>query len=815
MPDFLAQNTIIKLTREDNKEAFTYTIIKRIGTKDGARTGATKEVYIATKKPTDEESTPDNTYIVVLKEFYPRTVHGIRSEDLTRDDSGLVYFNESINVPSSPLGKSLSLFKNEASVLRKYKNIRGSESHICAPHNVCVLKGNGTFYIENELNIGASTWSELKNNNKLTVDEILQTAIEVYKILQTMHDNSDALVDFKPSDILLPFDHETQKYNLNNPILFDMGSTLKIDTEYPIEDVYYDAKYAPNHFRTDTEVTINRQTEQTTYLKILKEMLAGCKESVSQKIYNELLKFINPDSIENINRSEKDTLEGLLHFKEDIQREEYEFKSNNLPKQEKRLLLLKVVVTSIVMVIYIMMDYILTYLSNNKESAIEFTKQNGISNFSIITSLVVGVLIIFSMRLLVDGISERIARIHISVKYFNMKNRRGNPIRTGEYNTFRHGWRKSTTFQDSSKHNLKRQHLRHILWVILFLAISLSLALSIKLNAFPIFFALGCLAIVIFMFAELFPSSNNFFESCRFSCPNGFNPNLTPAMRRLDYFLPEYENTNAFDLNSPYYKDNYRNLLTLRTDVAKALAENEDFDIGFYPYQIRHVYRQTFDRTRTVELVYDLSTLFLMIVAVYIDYMSFTGDLSSYFMIPDSILVYIAPVLITSVMASNLFQIIISTRHENSVADVAYKSRYITDESLNELLVRDIASGIVKGVDFVRGLNDAEGDLNTFPNESRKKKLRKEYKLINRRMLHHDVIANRRRLMIAVWLLFLTLFSLIVWYGGIGWMFPVLLITAVIINLTGHFFLAEYLGRKLAVHDIEKYKKKMETQINQ
>ncbi len=634
-------------------------------------------------------------------------------------------------------------------------------------------------------------------------------------MLHIMHDNSDALVDFKPSDILLPFDHDTKKYVLSNPVFFDLGSTLTIDKEYPIDHVYYDGGYAPSNFRTDSSVTINRQTEQVTYLNMLKEMFAGCKEKLSKALYKDLLNFIDPENSENINRSEKDTLEGLLRFKDDIQREKYEFKSNKLPKQEKQLHMLKAIVTTVVMAIYIVMDFILTYLANNRDAAIEYANQHNISNLSIITTLVTGILIIFSMRLLIDVISERIARIHISVKYFNMKNRSGNLIRTGDYNTFRHGWRKSTTFQDSSKHNLQRQHVRHILWVALFAAILASFLLSIKLNAFPIFFALGCLSIVIFMFAELYPASNNFFESCRYCCPNEFTNGLTPSMRRLDYFLPEYESTNNFNLNSPYYKDNYRNLLTLRNDVTKALAQNENFDIGFHPYQIRHVYRQTFDRTRTVELVYDLSTLFLMLVAVYVDYMSFTGNLSSYFMIPDNILVFIAPVLITSVMASNLFQIIISSRHENTVADVAYKSRYITDESLNELLVRDIASGIVKGVDFVRGLNDAEGDLNTFPNESRRKKLRKAYKFINRRMLHHDVIANRRRLAITVWLIFLTLFSLIVWYGGIGWMFPVLLIAAIIINLTGHFFLVEYIGRKMAVHDIEKYKKKMETQMNQ
>ena len=798
MADYLKKGSKILLVKSDTLRNFCYIIVDRIGTSNESRLGATKEVYIATKVNYTSDGKPASFTKVILKEFYPKHIHGIKEHEVTRDSSGEVHLDDSSNNPDSPLGRALFNFKREVSILSNYKNL------LSVPDKVCLLEGNGTYYIENSFLENASTWDVIIEKNKLSMDEILQTAVAVYKSLNVIHLNSEALVDFKPSDILLTYDAVTQSYNLDNPIFFDMGSILKIDTEYPISDVYYDAKYAPAYFSKESKVTINRQTEQATFLKMLLVMFAGCKGTVSQKIYTELIEFINPNNPENIKRTEEDTMDGLTRLKEKIQQEEYDFKSKKIYRQEATLRILRVVVTILVSIVYLTMGFLLTYSSSYAEKVNAYILENNISATYIAVILAVATTLIFALRLFVDIISERIARVHTSVLYFDKKDKDGNLMRTGDFNTFRHGWRGSTTFQDISNHNQKRQRYRRILFAILFIAIISCLALSVKLNAFPVFLALGCLSVIVFMYAELFPSTNDFFESCRFGCPNGREKNLKPNMRRADYFLPEYERTNAFDLNSPYYKENFRNLLTIKEDINTALKSNENFNIGFLPFQMRHIYRQSFDRLRNVQIITNISTYIIMLTTVFVDYMAFMGKISSYFMIPSELLKYITPALTIAIMFVSLYNILHSLSHEITVAEMAYKSRYINDKSLNKLIVEDIAKGTVESVDIVRGLNEAEAEVNTCINPTRRKRLRDHYNFLNRRMVHHDVIANQRRLAITVWLSFLSLFSIIVWYWGIGWMLPVLLLSAILINYFGHNYWVEYIGRKIAIRNAEK-----------
>ena len=257
-------------------------------------------------------------------------------------------------------------------------------------------------------------------------------------------------------------------------------------------------------------------------------------------------------------------------------------------------------------------------------------------------------------------------------------------------------------------------------------------------------------------------------------------------------------------------------MLKIKQTVKEKRKSDADFDLGFNCFQMRHIYKMTFDRIRNVQLIGNISVLIIMLTTVFIDFMCFTGKLGTYFMIPREAYIYVILLLVSLVTFVNIGQIFMSRRHEGIVADVSYKSRYVISDSLNELLTEDIEKGVVREADIVRGINQAEVALFT----AKEKKLKKELKCIektpdplNRRMVHHEVIANRRRLPIVVWLTFLAVTSILVWMCKVYWLFPIFLVLAVAINIVGHVYFLELLERKRIIrniHALERFDKKNE-----
>lgn len=806
--DALKPGTLIILTRVDNGQTYDYLIKKQLGIKNNSRTGAVKAAYIAEKRSSG--SFPEDVETIVLKEFFPKSMNGISAQDIKRNEDGSV----KLSFTNKKLGTMLCEFRHEAEKLSEYKSYPDMESDICAPKDVCILEGNGTIYLENEFHDRAASWKELKDVNKLKADEILLTALHSFRFLRKMHFHNDALVDFKPADVLLGYDMLHDEYKLSSPMFYDFGSVLPINHEYKTSDIRYTQEYAPLSFRTNETAIVNNATEQTTFLNVCRDMLIGCEESVSKQIMGKIVSFFNSNDTRNVERSEDDTEKALGEIRNEIQKEEYDFNSSKLPKQERRFRIIQILISIIVLGLYLSMGLILSYLCINADTVRGFIKNYGISEMLIAAVLVLGTFAIFGLRLLIDWMSERIARLHTSVYYFDKKDNSGNLIRNGEFNTFRFGWRKSTTFQDQSEHNRKIQSRRLVLWIVLFLAIVSGLILSVEFNAFPLFFAVGCTAIIIFMYVDYIPSEREFFNSCHYPNPRKQYPSA--KLQQAYYFKREYLNSqnngrsNPFDLNSDYYKKISRNLLKIRRVVKERLASDSEFNLGYNPFQMRHIYKMTFDRLRNTQLILNLSVLVIMLTMVFIDYMGFTGKLEAFFRIPPQAYIYVTLIMVTLVTLVSIIQILISSRYEKLVADISYKSRYVNSNSLNELFVRDVAQGVVKGIDIARGVNQAEAAINTIKNKELKKTLQKNYKFINRRMVHHEVLANRRRLTIAVWLSFVAVASILVWLCKIYWIFPFLLVLAASINIAGYYYFIELFERRRMIrymHNLEKYEK--------
>lgn len=806
--DTLTPGTVIILTRADNSQKYEYTIKKQLGIQGHNRSGAVKAVYIAEKR--SNASAQENAETIVLKEFYPQIINGIMTHDVKRNKDGSV----SLSADNESLETLKCEFKREAEKLAEYKSYPDMENDICAPEDVCILEGNGTVYLENEFHEHAASWKELKNMYILKADEILLIALQSFRFLQKMHGHKDALVDFKPADVLLGYDLGREEYDLGSPMFYDFGSVLPIDHEYKTSDIRYSQEYAPDSFKTGEKAVVSIATEQTTFLKVCRDMLSGCEEGVSTHIKNRLVSFFNSKNEENVERSEENIEKSLEEIRRDIQKDEYDFKSSKLPKQEHRFRLIQLVVSIVILGLYISMGLMLSYLCINADNVHEFIKSYGISEALIAVGLVYGTVAIFGLRLFIDWMSERIARLHTSVFYFDKRDYAGQLIRNGDFNTFRFGWRKSTTFQDQSEHNRKRQRRRRILWVVLFLAIVGGLILSIVCDEFPLFFAIGCISIIVFMYADNIPSAKEFFDTCHY--PNLIKRYPSARLQQAYYFKNEYlrsqdnGRSKPFDLNSEYYEKTCRNLLKIKQVVKERLATDSRFDLGFNPFQIRHIYKMAFDRLRNVQLVLNLSELVIMLTMVFIDYMGFTGNLEVFFRIPREEYIYVTLMMVALVTVVSIIQIFGSSKYERRVADVSYKSRFVNSNSLNELLVRDIAQGIVADIDIARGINQAEAAINTIKNRTIKKRIQKEYKFVNRRMVHHEVLANRRRLTITVWLSFVAVSSVMVWLCKMYWLFPIFLILAVIINVAGNYYFLEVYERKRMIrniHDLEEYDK--------
>ena len=801
----LKPGTKLLLTRADNGQKFEYLIKKQLGIKKNDRSGAVKAVYIAEKSC--DGSFQSDSETIVLKEFFPKRMNGVMAGDVIRNDDGSVV----ISSGNDKLNAMLREFKQEAEKLAEYKKYPDLGTDICAPEDVCILEGNGTVYIENDYYEKAASWKELKEMNKLKADEILLTALQCFRFLRRMHSHNDALVDFKPADVLLGYDLLHDEYELGKPRFYDFGSVLPIDHEYNTSDIRYTEGYAPRSFKTGNKAMVSTVTEQETFLNVCRDMLVGCEESVSSRIMEKMTSFFDSKNKDNIERSEDDTEKELNELRRDIQKDEYDFNSSKLPQRERLFRIIQIVVSIIVLALYLSMGFILSYLCINSGIVREFIETHGISELLIAAVLLLGTFAVFGLRLLIDWMSERIARLHTSVHYFDMKDSAGNLIRNGEFNTFRSGWRKSTTFQDQSEHNRKRQSKRLVLWIALFAAIVLGLVVSIELVAFPWFFAIGCAAIIVFMYVDYIPTEREFFSICHY--PNTRKQYPSARLQKAYYYKNEYKNSqdngknDPFDLKSGYYERSCRNLLDIKNTVKERLSADSGFDLGYNPFQIRHIYKMAFDRLRNTQLILNLSVLVIMLTMVFIDYMGFTGKLEDFFRIPPQAYIYVTLIMVTMVTVVSIFQILVSSRYERLVADISYKSRYVNSNSLNELFVRDVSKGVVAGIDISRGIYQAEAAINTIKNRELKKTIQKNYKYINRRMLHHGVLADRRRLTIAVWLSFVSLASVFVWLCKIYWLFPVLLILAAAINIAGNYYFLELFERKSMIRSMQSLEK--------
>lgn len=758
--------------------------------------------------------------LVILKEFYPEK-HLIGVEIVRKKDGSLEYKGT-----DKRYVKAKKRFEKGTDCLKRYVKKREFKDFLCCDEDVDIMTGNGTCYCENTFYRNSFSWKNMPKDVKM--DEIFLTAIGTQEFLKRFHEEGKAYVDLKPEDILITA--SKQKVEYHAPLFFDFNSVLDLGKRYPLEEINATEEFKPRQFNgPDREAEVCSATENYTFAKVLENRINVKKETVTDEVRNEIDRLIRmlknggacKMSDEEINRK-------LNDIKEQIQEDECKFNETELIKKSDRFRWIHKISVAVIVLIYIVMTMILGNMSIH-----HFSRKAGAREVELAVILFVLITFLTLLKVLTAVLAAKVANSTVVCKYFHTD------IRDGNYNTFKKGGRKYITLQDNSESNLERQRLRRVLWSLLGLAILMGFSLSVRMNAFPIFLAVGFLALIVFMYADLLPSHKWFFERYAKSFEEFRKIKKTARSGEALYYMNEYDESpdDPFNPCNEFYTTHNLNQKRIRdiifdkcltdsndkNDVIKKLKRKfhylekmelvhdikwEAFDLEFEPLQIQHIYKMAFDRLANQKLILHLAVLVATLAAVYMNFMVYTGILQDYFMLPEYIGLPAAISMMLIVAAISCFQVIYSGEEELLIAEMSYKSKYVISGALNNELIKDIGAGFILPLDIARGTYQYAGVVNTSM-PGIKEQLIKRNTIHTIPLFQHRELSNRNRLAITIWLSFGILFAILVWYGRIYVLTPFLLITAIVSHILLYKYMLPVFGKKRIIRDIKKLEKLM------
>ncbi len=812
---YLEKGSEVKVSNQSG-DSFTY-LIK--GIMDRGDLGAGCLCYQANRiEPRDLPKT------VLLKEFYPVDAGG---QEIIREKDGKLRFpqNEELQARKDNFKKGIVCMEELVSDSR-------TREYICADEGIEVLYGNGTIYCENRFVTRFFSWLEAGNDKEVKMDELLQVAIGTIRFLRQLHAKGLAYMDLKPDDVLVP-EREMGQMDFEKPLFYDFNSILNLNKRYRIRDIQIRTteKYKADDFTgdLDEECEVNLRTENMTYGKVLEKLVCQKSQMVSEDVM-EKLRFL----IEHLKHPESDAVpeteveERLGNIKEQIRDEEYEKEYRELPGKIRKYQFLRWMVMLITIMGYSGMAVVMSYMYLHTDRVEQMISGTCIrSSAAIALVLTASTLVLTALKILNWRVSERIANTKVSINYYH------SAIRTGEYNTFRHGFRRKTTFQDKSESNQRRQRRRRILWVILFLGLVMGLVLSVAMKSFPVFLAWGFAVLLWFTYADFLPAQADFYRSFLLSEKNLKNKQVSVREGKALFYRKEYlEAEHSFDRSKDFYTKNNRDLRRMRKNVCRACFEDERResaglflrlraffhhelrwklvkegmkkvpDLKYASLQIRHIYKMAFDRLRNRQLVVIIVVTLITLLAIVLDFIAFTDTWKDYIGLPEAVYRWLTLFCILGASITSIYQVAHSLQAEMLVSELSYKSRYVIDTALNEELVKDIAARCILPVDIARGTWQYEGYINTAAKQRERRRLRMSEPVFNRPLFHHMEYTNRSRLALTVWMTFGILLALL-WQAGMFWIVPVLLTFTVLFHLVFRNFVLPEWGKQRLMRDIE------------
>lgn len=797
-------------------DSFTY-IIKGIAKRGNF--GASCLCYQAFK-----EESPNSYKTVLLKEFYPSAAGG---REIRREPEGRLLFpeNEELNIRRENFEKGVGC-------MREFVRDANIKEYICAETDIEVLYGNGTVYCENKFVPAFFSWREAGDDKTVKMDELIQTAMGTIRFLRCLHTKGRAYMDLKPEDVLIP-EREMGEMDFERPLFYDFNSILELNKEYKMKDIQIRTteKYQPDDFAgdLDEEREVSLRTENMMYGKVLEDLAGKKAQTVSESVM-ETMKTL----IEHLKHPEKDAMteteieERLENIRNQICDEEYEKEYKQLPGKIKKYRFFRRVFMMLAIAAYAGMAFLMSYMYICADRMKQIANRHQIlSPAETAAALLAVTVALTALKVLNWRIAERIANTTVSVKYYH------SDIRTGEYNTFRHGFRKKTTFQDKSVSNQRRQKRRRILWSVLFAGIVTGLLFSIKLKSFPVFLAWGFVFLIWFTYADFLPAEAEFYQDFVSAEKNQKGGRVSAKRGKALFYMKEYlEADRSFDRNKELYTQNNRDLMRLKETVWKNCFAEERrekgisfsklraffqyelrwklvtegqknrLDLQYAPLQIRHIYKMAFDRLRNKQMIMLIVVTLITALAIALDFIAFTGTWITYFKLPKEVYSWLTMFCILGASAVSIFQVACSMQSELLVSELSYKSRYVIDSALNDELVKDIAAGFILPVDVARGTWQYEGYINTMMNQRERRKLKMAEQAFNRPLFHHTEFTNRSRLALTVWLIFGCMLA-VLWqigaYGAVPWV----LVFMSLFHLVFRKFVLPKWGEKALVKEIE------------
>ncbi len=808
----MAKKTILTLKGEDGTK-YTYEIEKLL---PGSNNGATCLCYIALR---EEEGTSER---IILKEFYPQN----DSYSIMRNSDNSLNIQELLDSEGteSELFHDLSFFKKSNKYIEKYNQNSTTSDGICASNNTSFLVGNGTYYYENAYQPKSKSLKDCSKQGDIKDDELLQIAIGYNKFLKKMHifpnqsSNGDAMVDIKPDDVLVPVG-KVGLLSYGSPKFYDFGSVLELNRTYPLSQISATPAYCPKEFDSSRNKTgtadVSIFTEHYSLARVINSIFG--QDNKKKGIPSKALDMIKESIIkmqENKDFSDDNIESALTEARDKIREEEQRFHKGNLPHKKRLLNILRILLFIISIASYAAMTVVMGYLCLNREATYQYINDHNLSVIGI--AVILGVITV-ALTLLKYGVfllSRSVLRIDTSCTYFERKID-GKSINTGEYNTFRYGiTRAQTTYIDTSSSNRRRQSIRHVLWASLTTVMVVSFVVSVIVKSFPLFVSVSLFAIIFQMYVDHFAGMYDYYNKCE--CLGILKDIKHNSLRKKKaaYYLYEYtassRESQPFDLNSNYYKEHNRNIYKMRELLVDEEKDGEMPNFSFTPLIIRNIYKMAFDRIKNKNLILTIAVFIATVSAIFIGFASFTGKMTLFFRLSDASYIYVVMVMLILTTCANIYQIIFAFNDEKLVADYSYKSRFVLDFALNNLLVEDIIKKSLKNIDIVRGINQSEAIIASVVNRQSRKKMKHEDQILyderepyNAKMLHHNDISDRRRLALTVLMGWGIVFALVVWQLNLYFLaIPSVLVAIGVYSIVG-YGLIPAITRKSTIKIIE------------
>lgn len=788
-----------------NGDIFEYVITKLLSDE-----GASCLCYIALKIIGEFDSK-----LVILKEFYPDNSL-IYDNDIIRDENGYLHLNYS----NAFLTEKYKEFIDGINSIRSYAKNDYLNEFICADKDVEPLYSrveNGSVYCENLYYPNSKQWIMNRyDNTKLS--EILITMLGVMRFLKIFHREVQmGYVDVKPQDILITSDF-LGNYKLETPIFFDFDATRMLNQYYEKHSIKCTSGFCPSYFEKydNDKILINIASENCTLVNVLEYMISNKvdKEMLKELILNNKIK----NNTEKENMSEVDIYKTIENFKNKLEDEECIQMGKKYYIEKKKYSSVRIVICVVLVILYICFSCLIINLSLGKTQGEE----------EFILLMILGVIIlIFICKLTNYRLASKISNLQVSCKYYDKRDSCGKNLRDKNYNTFRNGkTRKCTTFQDCSENNLNQQKLRWVLWSVLAIGIGTAVAISVIYQALPLMFTIGLVVCVAVMWIDYKPSSIRDF--IRYSKKlyswdkKRFERTFDIEVGKLNngkiargiFYYREYCHVPSLDINDNFYKEKRRNLFTLKTDICREgynLEETKripnklnydkrldmiessrirNIDLGFENLKIKQIYKMAFDRMKNAQLLLNIVSVVIMLVAIVLSCANCFDGIEEYIRIPSSISLDSAIVLSIGISIFGIIQVLYAMPEEKLIAEMSYKSNFVNQNSLNEILTNDIVAGYIRDVDIARGTSQYEGYVFSRiageKEHARNERLRKflaNDNAHNMPLWHYREISNRRRLAVTIWCLFGAILSFFVWYLGYFYLILPLLVLAILTHL--------------------------------